>query len=233
MKIAASASGPSLEDLIDPRFGRCACFLIIDTGTLDFEVIENSSKNLSGGAGIEAAQRVADQGVTHVLTGRCGPNAEKVLSAANIRIVDGCDGTVREAVERFRAGPVASAQRPPVSGTAAPEPLSPATSRPAGADQPGGFSGRGSGRGMGQGRGRGIGGGGGRGMGGGGGRGMGRRCGVGSPAGSVPKRPQSAAALEDETARLKQEVEQLRLLLREKEQRIRHLDGGETDRRSG
>jgi predicted Fe-Mo cluster-binding NifX family protein len=225
MKIAVSAAGPSIEDLVDPRFGRCACFLIIDTGTLEFEVIENSSKNLSGGAGIEAAQQVANQGVTHVLTGRCGPNAEKVLSAAGIRIVDGCEGTVREAVERLRAGSVSSAQRPPVSGTAAPGPLSPAPSRPAGTDRPGGFAGRGSGRGMGQGGGRGMGG-------GGGGRGMGRRCGVGSPAGSVPKPQPSAAAIEDDAARLKQEVEQLRLLLREKEQRIRHLEGGETGRRS-
>ncbi len=232
MKIATSASGPSLEDLVDPRFGRCAFFLIIDTGTLDFEVIENSSKNLSGGAGIEAAQRVADQGVTHVLTGRCGPNAEKVLSAAKIHIVDGCEGTVREAVERFRAGSVSTAQRPAVDGTAAPGPLSPAPSRPAAADQPGGFAGRGSGRGMGQGGGRGMGGGGGRGMGGGGGRGMGRRCGASSPAGSFPKPPPSAAVLKDDAARLQQEVEQLRQLLREKEQRIRHLEDGDSGRRS-
>jgi len=98
MKIAISAAGPSLDDLVDPRFGRCACFLIVETDTLEFEVIENSSKNLSGGAGIEAAQRVADRGVGHVLTGRCGPNAQKVLSAAGIRIVDGCEGTVREAL---------------------------------------------------------------------------------------------------------------------------------------
>jgi predicted Fe-Mo cluster-binding NifX family protein len=211
MKIAISAAGPSLEDLVDPRFGRCACFLIIDTGTLEFEVIENSSKNLSGGAGIEAAQRVANQGVTHVLTGRCGPNAEKVLSAAGIKIVDGCEGKVREAVERFRSGDVSSAQRPPVSRTPAPKPLAPAPSRQT-------IAGRGSGRGMG----------------GGGGRGMGRRCGMDSSAGSVVRTPpQSAAGLEDEIARLKQEAEQLRQQLRETDQRLRHIEGGNPGRRSG
>jgi predicted Fe-Mo cluster-binding NifX family protein len=211
MKIAISAAGPSIEDLIDPRFGRCACFLIIDTGTLEFEVIENSSKNLSGGAGIEAAQRVANQGVTHVLTGRCGPNAEKVLSAAGIKIVDGCEGKVREAVERFRSGDVSSAQRPPVNRTPAPKPLAPAPSRQT-------IAGRGSGRGMG----------------GGGGRGMGRRCGMDSSAGSVVRRPpQSAAGLEDDVARLKQEAEQLRQQLRETEQRLRHIEGGNPYRQSG
>ena len=225
MKIAVSAAGPSIEDLLDPRFGRCACFLIIDTDTLDFEVIENSSKNLSGGAGIEAAQRVAGQGVTHVLTGRCGPNAEKVLSAAGIRIVDGCEGTVREAVERFRSGSVSPAKQPATGGTAAPKPPSPAPLRPAGADRPGSAAGRGSGRGMGQG--------GGRGMGGGGGRGMGRRCGMGAPSGSFPKPPPSAAVLENDAARLKQETEQLRRQLREKEERIRYLEGREPGRRSG
>lgn len=214
MRIAASAAGPSIEDLLDPRFGRCAFFLIVDTDTLDFEVLENSSKNLGGGAGIEAAQRVADQGVTHVLTGRCGPNAEKVLSAAGIRIVDGCAGTVRETVERFRSGPVSSAQRPPVIGTPAPQITSPAFSRQVIADRPGRPAGRGSGRGMGQG--------GGRGMGGGGGRGAGRRCGMSDSAGSVPN-----------AARLKQEAEQLRQQLREKEERIRHLEARNPGRRSG
>jgi len=219
MKIAISAAGPSIEDLVDPRFGRCTCFLIIDTGTLEFEVIENSSKNLSGGAGIEAAQRVAGQGVTHVLTGRCGPNAEKVLLAAGIKIVDGCEGKVREAVERFRSGDISSAQQRPVSGTPAPKPLAPAPSRQT-------IAGSGSGRGMG--------GGGGRGMGGGGGRGMGRRCGMDASTGSVIRTPpQTAAVVEEDVARLKQEAEQLRQQLRETEQRLRHIEGGNPGHRSG
>jgi len=219
MKIAISAAGPSIEDLVDPRFGRCTCFLIIDTGTLEFEVIENSSKNLSGGAGIEAAQRVAGQGVTHVLTGRCGPNAEKVLLAAGIKIVDGCEGKVREAVERFRSGDISSAQQRPVSGTPAPKPLAPAPSRQT-------IAGSGSGRGMG--------GGGGRGMGGGGGRGMGRRCGMDASTGSVVRTPpQTAAVVEEDVARLKQEAEQLRQQLRETEQRLRHIEGGNPGHRSG
>jgi predicted Fe-Mo cluster-binding NifX family protein len=211
MKIAISAADPSIEDLVDPRFGRCTCFLIIDTGTLEFEVIENSSKNLSGGAGIEAAQRVAGQGVTHVLTGRCGPNAEKVLLAAGIKIVDGCEGKVREAVERFRSGDISSAQQRPVSGTTAPKPLAPAPSRQT-------IAGSGSGRGMG----------------GGGGRGMGRRCGMDASTGSVVRTPpQTAAVVEEDVARLKQEAEQLRQQLRETEQRLRHIEGGNPGHRSG
>jgi predicted Fe-Mo cluster-binding NifX family protein len=221
MKIAASAAGPSLEDPVDPRFGRCSCFLIIDTETLQFEAIENSARNLSGGAGIEAAQRVADKGVTHVLTGRCGPNAERVLSTAGICIVDGCAGTVREAVERFRAESVSPEQRPAAGGTAVADSLSPLPSRPAVASPSGGFAGRGSGRGMG------------RGMGGGGGRGMGRRCGIGPAAGSFSMPIQPAAAPGDDIGRLTREAERLRQQLRETEQRLRQLEGQDPGRRSG
>jgi predicted Fe-Mo cluster-binding NifX family protein len=152
MKIAVSAAGPSLDDRVDPRFGRCACFLIVENDTLEFEVIENSSKNLSGGAGIEAAQRVADRGATHVLTGRCGPNAQKVLSAAGIRIIDECEGTVREAVERFRSVGTASAEPVPASRrTGVSPPAPPSLSRPT-PGRSGGYGGRGGGRGRGQGR---------------------------------------------------------------------------------
>jgi predicted Fe-Mo cluster-binding NifX family protein len=159
MKIAVSAAGPSLDDLIDPRFGRCVCFLIVETDTLEFEVLENAGKSQSGGAGIEAAQQIADQGVSHVLTGYCGPNAEKVLSAAGIWIVSGCAGTVREAVERFRSGKTASAEPAPASRRTGASPPSPSSlSRPA-PGRPAGYGGRGSGRGMGR------------------RQGMGRRCG--------------------------------------------------------
>ena len=47
------------------------------------------------------------------------------------------------------------------------------------------------------------------------------------------KPPQSAAVLDDDVARLKQEAEQLRQQLRETEQRIRHIEGGDPGRRSG
>jgi predicted Fe-Mo cluster-binding NifX family protein len=159
MKIAVSSSGPSLEDAVDPRFGRCGHFLIVDTETLDCEAVENSARLLSGGSGIEAAERVADMGVTHVLTGRCGPKAEKVLLAAGIRIVEGCSGTVRQAVAEFRSGAASRGARPSSASR-----IQPGAAGRTGGQRP--AAGRCGGRGMGGG-GRGMGGGG-RGMGGGG-----------------------------------------------------------------
>jgi predicted Fe-Mo cluster-binding NifX family protein len=56
MKIAISSSGVDLEAQLDPRFGRCRNFLIIETDTMNFEVFDNKNAALGGGAGIQSAQ---------------------------------------------------------------------------------------------------------------------------------------------------------------------------------
>jgi len=104
MKVCVTASGSGLDDPIDPRFGRCQYFAFLDTETMDFESVANASMALGGGAGIQAAQFVANKEVKAVLTGQVGPKAYDVLAAAGIEIVTGASGTVREAVERYKRG---------------------------------------------------------------------------------------------------------------------------------
>ena len=84
MKIAVSATAPNLDAEVEPRFGRCPYFIIVDPDTMQFEAVENSSAMASGGAGIASGQVIAGKGVRAVLTGNCGPNAYQVLSAAGI-----------------------------------------------------------------------------------------------------------------------------------------------------
>ena len=67
MKIAVSASQPQLDAPIDPRFGRCPYFLIVDSDTMEFEVIENQGAMAGSGAGIQAAQLVANAGAEAVV----------------------------------------------------------------------------------------------------------------------------------------------------------------------
>ena len=114
MKVAVSASGPSLDASVDPRFGRCAYFVIVDTETMQFEALENQARYAGGGAGIQAAQTVASKGVQVVLTGQVGPNAYQALSAAGIQIVTGVYGTVREAVMKFKSGELKGTSAPTV-----------------------------------------------------------------------------------------------------------------------
>jgi predicted Fe-Mo cluster-binding NifX family protein len=104
MKIAVSASSTDLEGSVDPRFGRCPYFLIVDPETMEFEAVENPYISASGGAGIQAAQLVAGKGVQAVLTGSCGPNAFQTLKAAGVKVVVGVTGTVREAALSYISG---------------------------------------------------------------------------------------------------------------------------------
>jgi predicted Fe-Mo cluster-binding NifX family protein len=112
MKVAISAMGKTLDAEIDPRFGRCATLMIVETDDMSFEAVDNSNSGLSGGAGIQTAQVVAHKGAKAVLTGSCGPNAHKTLSAAGIEVFVGCSGSVADAIARMKDGQLQLADGP-------------------------------------------------------------------------------------------------------------------------
>ncbi|OQX64133.1 MAG: dinitrogenase iron-molybdenum cofactor biosynthesis protein [Desulfococcus sp. 4484_241] len=151
MKVAVSSTGTDLDAQVDPRFGRCAFFMIVNTDDMSFEAIPNGGGSLSGGAGVQAASIVSSAGASAVLTGNCGPKALQGLTAAGIKVYTGLSGTVKDAVEQYKKGALKETTDATVAEKA-------------------GLGG--GGRGMGGGGGRGMGGGGGRGMGGGRGRGF-------------------------------------------------------------
>jgi len=104
MKVAVSSNGNNLDARLDPRFGRCAFFLVVNSDDMSFEAFNNESAAQGGGTGIQAAQFLASQGVDAVITGNCGPNAAQTLSAAGVELFAGQAGTVKEVVERFKMG---------------------------------------------------------------------------------------------------------------------------------
>jgi len=104
MKVAVSASGGTLDSPVDPRFGRSPYYVLVDTETMEYEAVPNTSMNAPSGAGIGAAQVVAGKGVDAVLTGSVGPNATQVLSQSGIEILTGAQGTVRQVVDAFKKG---------------------------------------------------------------------------------------------------------------------------------
>jgi len=110
MKIAITSQGQDLNSQIDPRFGRAAYILIVDTNLQNFEIIDNS-ENIKAfkGAGIQAAATLSKRGVEVLLTGYCGPNAFKTLQAAGIKVANDVTGTVKDAVNRFNTGNLAYA----------------------------------------------------------------------------------------------------------------------------
>jgi predicted Fe-Mo cluster-binding NifX family protein len=116
MKICVSASSDSLDANVDPRFGRCPYFVIVDSETMEFSAISNDSTNAAHGAGIQAAQTVVNRGAKVVITGNIGPNAFNVLSAAGIKLVTGVSGSIRDAVEKYKSGQLQETGNPTVGG---------------------------------------------------------------------------------------------------------------------
>ena len=61
MLIAVTSTGDSLDSQVDPRFGRCPYYVIVETDDGSFTAMPNSSAAMGGGAGIEAARIVSDR----------------------------------------------------------------------------------------------------------------------------------------------------------------------------
>jgi len=117
MKIAVTSKGTDLDSQVDPRFGRAAYILIVDSKTFDFEVLDNKENvNALKGAGIQAASMVSDNGAEVLLTGFCGPNAFKTLKAAKIKVASDATGTVRDAATSFIQGKLTISDQANVEG---------------------------------------------------------------------------------------------------------------------
>ena len=117
MKIVATSAGETLDSLVDPRFGRAAKFVLIDTESGETKAVDNTQNmNAAQGAGIQAAQTVSRLGAKAVLTGHCGPRAFQVLQGAGIKVIVGVTGRISQAVEDFKAGRLKPADSADVEG---------------------------------------------------------------------------------------------------------------------
>jgi predicted Fe-Mo cluster-binding NifX family protein len=117
MKLIVTSAGSTLADPLDPRFGRARFFLLVDTETGAVSVHENTQNlNAAQGAGIQSGETVARLGATAVVTGNVGPKAFRILNAAGIKVYLCEQGTVADAVRRFKAGELKEAPAANVEG---------------------------------------------------------------------------------------------------------------------
>lgn len=100
-KICITARGSDLQAELDPSFGRARYFLIVDPKTSGYEALRNPHSGTSQGADIQIAQLISSKDVGTVLTGQCGPNAQRALSSAGIHIVTGLSGKVRDILSQY------------------------------------------------------------------------------------------------------------------------------------
>ena len=138
MRIVASSLGNDIESMVNPRFGRCDYFLVIDIEKKEIkhvEAVKNSGATQAHGAGIMAAQLVGNLKPDKIITGNIGPNSMGVLQQLDIEIYQ-ASGKIKDAVFQLLDGKL-----PKLTQTV-----------------PGHFGmGQGLGRGMGRGQGRGMG----------------------------------------------------------------------------
>lgn len=105
MKIAVTSKGQEIDSETDPRFGRAAYILIVDSETFEFEILDNKENvNAFKGAGIQASTMVINNGAEVLLTGYCGPNAFKTLQTGGVKVINDISGTVKNAVKLFNGG---------------------------------------------------------------------------------------------------------------------------------
>jgi len=114
IKIAVSSTGEDIESDVDMRFGRCPYFLIVeieDKEIKDVEAIENTAAMQAGGAGITAAQIVADKRVSAVITMNAGPRAFDVFNQLGIKVYLG-EGKIKDVVQKFIDGELEEVSTP-------------------------------------------------------------------------------------------------------------------------
>ncbi|MFP4374655.1 MAG: NifB/NifX family molybdenum-iron cluster-binding protein [Spirochaetaceae bacterium] len=105
MKVVVSAEGRELDSRVDKRFGRAAYLLVVDTDTLELEVIDNAPSTAAAqGAGIQAASAIAATPSHALISGNVGPKAFATLEKAGIPVYRCGDVSVRQAVAAFSRG---------------------------------------------------------------------------------------------------------------------------------
>lgn len=114
--VAVTSTGSSVDSTPDPRFGRCAYFVIFRGSTDKFESVKNEGAMLANGAGIRAAQQLIDKGVMAVITQQMGNNAMRVLSEAGIKVYYAKGETCSDLFEKYVKGDLAEAVEATVPG---------------------------------------------------------------------------------------------------------------------
>jgi len=105
MKIIVTVSTPDVKSDLDPRFGRGAYLLVIDTDTLEWQAHPNPGVNAPGGAGIQAAQFVTEHKADAVISGDFGPHAFDALNAASVPMyLFGSCRTVHDVIAQLKTG---------------------------------------------------------------------------------------------------------------------------------
>ncbi|MGI6361558.1 MAG: NifB/NifX family molybdenum-iron cluster-binding protein [Bacillota bacterium] len=104
MKIAIPVEKNILESKVCETFGRAPYFLIYNSETKECTFIDNNAKASTGGAGVKAAQTIADNKVNVLLVPQCGKNACDILKSADVKIYKTTSDLAKDSIDDFLDG---------------------------------------------------------------------------------------------------------------------------------
>jgi predicted outer membrane repeat protein len=104
MKIVIPVNENNTDTAVCASFGRAPYFLFSDLTSKQTYFVQNTAATSTGGAGIQAAQIVIDNGADVLLTPRCGEKAANVLLAADIKLYKTVSDNADDNIKAFEAG---------------------------------------------------------------------------------------------------------------------------------
>ena len=104
MIVAISVVSTLPDAPLDTHFGRATAFLLGDTDTGQRQMMANPAANSSGGAGVQAAEFIIQQGAKAVISGSFGPKAYEVLAAANVSMYQAKSNSVDSLLRQYQDG---------------------------------------------------------------------------------------------------------------------------------
>lgn len=103
MKICVPTSGHGgYDDTVSEHFGRAPTYTIVDVESGKVSVIQNRSEHM-GGSG-KPPEQIAQTGAQVLVCSGLGPRAIGMFESYGIEVYVGAYGSVRQAVDLWRAG---------------------------------------------------------------------------------------------------------------------------------
>ena len=98
--IAVASDGETLKAAVSHLAARCPYFLLVDSEGIVMKAVENPYKDTRGGAGVSAANFLAEKNVTIVIAGNFGTKMKDVLKEKEISCFE-FEGIVEEAIKKI------------------------------------------------------------------------------------------------------------------------------------
>ena len=102
MIVAIPAEEKNIKGNVCVSFGRAPYFMFYDTEKNESKFISSSAADSQGGAGVKAAQVIADNNADVLITPRCGDNAAEVLKTACITIYKSRNNSIEDNLKSFK-----------------------------------------------------------------------------------------------------------------------------------